>query len=83
MGSSIVGGSGVGDGTGKSFEFGENVGGLGRPDPLEDLQRLPQPVFGLGGAAAGQIAPAQTSQRLSFIPGSADLAGQVQGLLVV
>jgi hypothetical protein len=32
-------------------QFGGHVGGFGRADPLEDRQRLPQLVFGLGGVA--------------------------------
>ena len=44
--------------TGKCLEFGRNVGGLGGPDPLEDLQRLPQVVLGLGGMADGHGASA-------------------------
>ena len=64
------------------LQFRREVGGLGRADPKEGLQRLPQPVFCLGGAAVGQGAPAQASQGVSLIPGAADLAGQVQGLLV-
>jgi hypothetical protein len=68
--------------TGERLEFGGHLGGLGRPDLLEDLQRLPQHVFCLGGAVGGQGAPAQASQRFGLVPGAADLAGQVQGLLV-
>lgn len=67
---------------GESLEFGGDVGGLGRPDPLEDLQRLAQQVFGLGGVAGGQGAPAQAGQGVRLIPGAADLPGQVQRLLV-
>jgi hypothetical protein len=37
--------------TGKSLEFGGNVGGLGGPDPLEDFQCLPQQNPGLRGVA--------------------------------
>src|SRR5580658_2412828 len=62
--------------SGKGVQFGRHVGGFGRADPLEDLQRLPQPGFGLGGAAIGQGAPAQAGQRLSLVPGAVDLAGQ-------
>jgi hypothetical protein len=67
---------------GESFEFGGNLGGLGRPDLLEDLQRLPQHVSCPGGVVGGQSAPAQAGQRMSLIPGAAGLAGEVQGLLV-
>jgi hypothetical protein len=38
---------------GKRFEFGGDLGGLGRPDPLKDLQRLPEHVFCPGGVAGG------------------------------
>lgn len=65
-----------------SVQFAGNIGGIGRPDPLEDRQRLPQLVFCLGGVADGKSAPAQASQRVSLILGVADLAGQVQRFLV-
>jgi hypothetical protein len=38
---------------GEGVEFGGHVSGLSRTDPLEDFQRLPQPVLCLGGAADG------------------------------
>jgi hypothetical protein len=63
---------------GKRFE----LGGLGCPDRLEDIQRLPEHLFRPGGVAGGQGAPAQASQCMSLIPGAADLPGQAQGLLV-
>jgi hypothetical protein len=37
----------------EGVEFGGHVRGLGRTDPLEDFQRLAQPVLRLGGAAGG------------------------------
>jgi hypothetical protein len=60
---------------GKSFEFGRDAGGFGRADPLEDLQRLPQLVFCLGGMVGGTSAPAKADQRVGLIPGTADLPG--------
>lgn len=68
--------------TGERLEFGGNLGGLGRPDPLEELQRLPQHICCLGGVAGGQGAPAQAGQSVGLVPGAADLAGQVQRLPV-
>ena len=65
---------------GQGAQFAGKVGGFGRPDPLEDLQRLPQLVVCLGGVAGGKSAPAQASQRVGLIPGAADLAGQAQRL---
>jgi hypothetical protein len=67
---------------GPRVQFGGYVGGFGRADPLEDRQCLPQLVFGLGGAAGGRGAPAQAGQRVRFLQRDAELAGQVQGLLV-
>jgi hypothetical protein len=67
---------------GKTFEFGADVGGLRRPNPLEDLQRAAQPVFCLGGVAGRKSAPAQASQRVGLIPGAVDLPGKAQSLLV-
>jgi hypothetical protein len=64
------------------LEFGGNFGGLGRPDPLEDLQCLPQGRFCLGGMPGGQRAPAQVGQRVRLGPGAGDGAGLFQGLLV-
>jgi hypothetical protein len=55
---------------------------LVRAESLENPQRLPQPRFRLGGAAGRQGAPAQAGQRLRLVHGTADLAGQIQGLLV-
>ena len=63
-------------------EFGGQVGDLGRADPLEDLQCLLQLVACLGGMTDGSSAPAQSSQCVRLVPGAADLAGQVQRLLV-
>jgi hypothetical protein len=68
--------------TGKSLKLGGNLGGLGGPDPLEDLQRLPQVVLGLSGIADRKGAPAQARQCVSLIPRAADAAGQFEGLLV-
>jgi hypothetical protein len=62
---------------GESVEFGGHVSGLGRTDPLEDFQRLPQPVLCFGGAADGLCA-AQAGQCVSLVPGGADSAGQFQ-----
>ena len=67
---------------GEGVEFGGNAGGLGCTDPLEDLPRLPQACLRVGGVAGGQGAAAQAGQRMGLIPGTADLAGQVQGLPV-
>ena len=44
---------------GQRVEFGGNLGGLGRPDPLKDLQRLPQHAFSFVDGADGQQTPAQ------------------------
>jgi hypothetical protein len=49
---------------------------------MEDLPRLLQPRLRVGGSARGQGAAARAGQRLCFIQGTADLAGQVQGLPV-
>jgi hypothetical protein len=68
--------------TGQRVQLGGYAGGFGCADSLEDRQRLPQPVFGLGGAAGGPAAPAQAGQRVRLVQRTADLAGQVQGLLV-
>jgi hypothetical protein len=65
-----------------AWSSAETLGGLGCPDLLEDLQRLPEPVFCLGGVAGGQGASAKARQRVTLIPGSPDLPGQVQRLLV-
>jgi hypothetical protein len=67
---------------GGSVEFGGNVGGLGRADPLEYLRGLPQESFGVRGLAGGQGAAAQAGQRVSLGPGAGEGAGQFQGLLV-
>ena len=67
---------------GQRVQFGGYAGGVGRADPLQDRQRLPQPVFGVGGAAGGLGAPAQAGQRVRLLQRDAELAGQVQGLLV-
>jgi len=53
-----------------------------RANPLEDPQRLPQQGLGPGGVADGQGTPALAGQRVRLIPRAADLASQVQGLLV-
>ena len=66
----------------QGVQFDGKLSGFGGADPLEDLQRLAQPGFCLGGAAGGQGAPAQAGQCVRLVPGAADLAGQVQGLLV-
>jgi hypothetical protein len=63
-------------------QFPGDAGGPGRPYPPEDLHRLPQPVFCLGRTAGGQGAPAQAGHCAGLISGAADLAGQVQRLLV-
>ena len=42
---------------------------------LEDRQRVPQLVFGVGGAACGPGAPAQAGQRVRFLQDDAELAG--------
>ena len=65
-----------------SVEFGGNAGGLGRADPLEYLQGLPQEGLGLRGVAGGQGAAAQAGQCVSLGQGVSDGAGQFQGLLV-
>src|ERR1700729_2061682 len=78
----ITGGWGRIRRAGQGVEFGGYAGGFGRADPLEDCQRLPEPVFGLGGAAGGLGAPAQPGQRLRLFQGDAELAGHVQGLLM-
>ena len=67
---------------GKNVEFGGNADGLGGPDPLEDLQRLPQEGLGPRGVAAGLSASAQAGQCVSLVPGGDDGAGQCQSLLV-
>ena len=67
---------------GEGVQLGEQVRDLGRSDPLEDLQRLPQEFLRLRGVAGGQGAAAQASQRVRLVPGAGDCAGQVQGLLV-
>ena len=66
----------------RRVQFVGYAGSFGRADPLQDRQRLPQPVFGVGGAAGGLGAPAQPGQRVRLLQGDAELAGQVQGLLV-
>lgn len=43
---------------GEGVQFGEDVAGFGRADPLEYLQRLPQQGPGLGGVADGDGAAA-------------------------
>ena len=63
-------------------QFPGDAGGLSRPYPPGDLHRLPQPVFRLGGMAGGHGAPAQAGECVGLIPEAADLAGQVQRLLV-
>jgi len=68
--------------TGESAEFGANLGGPGRADPLEDLQCLPQSVCRLIGVIGGQNTSAQAGQCVGLVPGAAGLAGQVQGLPV-
>ena len=67
---------------GGSVEFGGNAGGLGRADPLEYLQGLPQEDLGLRGVAGGQGAAAQAGQCVRLGPGAGDGAGLFQGLLV-
>src|ERR1700678_749782 len=47
---------------GEGGQFAGAVPGLGGADPLEDLQRLPQVLGRLGGAAGGQGTPAQATQ---------------------
>ena len=66
----------------QGVQFGGDVSSFGRADALEDLQRLPHPGFGLSRAASGQGAPTQPGQRVRLVQRAADLAGQVQGLLV-
>jgi hypothetical protein len=46
-------------------ELGGHVGGLGRADPLEDFQGLPQHLCCLIGLAGGQGAAAQAGQCVS------------------
>ena len=62
-------------GPGEAVQFGGDVGGLGCADPLEDVPCLPQVLGGVGGAAAGQGAAAQSGQRVRLVPGAGDLAG--------
>jgi hypothetical protein len=49
-------------GLGEGGQFAGHVIGLGRADPLEDLQRLPQDGLGPGGVAGSQGAAAQADQ---------------------
>ena len=67
---------------GQRVQFGGHVGGFGRTDPLQDRQRVPQLVFGLGGAGRRPGRTGQAGQRVRLLQGDAELAGQVQGLLV-
>ena len=65
------------------MEFGGNAArGLGRADPLEDSQRIPQHLCCLFGVAGGQGAAAQAGQRASLGSGDGEGAGLFQGLLV-
>ena len=67
---------------GEGVEFGEYGGGFSRADPLEYHVCLPQQGFGSRGVAGGRSAAAQAGQRVGLVPGTADRAGQFQGLLV-
>ena len=67
---------------GGGVEFGRDAGGLGRANPLEYLQGLPQEGLGLRGVAGGQGAAAQAGQRASLGRGADVGAGLFQGLLV-
>ena len=67
---------------GDGVEFGGKAGGLGRADPLEYLQSLPQEGLGLRGVVGGQGAAAQGGQCVSLGPGAGDGAGLFEGLLV-
>src|SRR3984885_15166505 len=64
---------------GQRIQFGGHVGGFGRAGPLEDRQRVPELVLGVGGEAFGPGAPAQAGQRVRLLEGDAGPAGQVQG----
>jgi hypothetical protein len=69
-------------GLGEGGQFAGDVAGLGRPDPLKDLQRASQRFLSLGGLARGQGTPPKAGQRVRLVPVAGDGAGQVQGLLV-
>jgi hypothetical protein len=69
-------------GLGEGGQFAGDVAGLGRADPLEDLQGLLQEGLGLLVVAVGQGAAAQAAQRVRLDPGASKSAGQVQGLPV-
>jgi hypothetical protein len=56
--------------------------GVSRSDPLEYHVCLPQQGLGSRGVAGGRSAAAQAGQRGGLAPGTADRAGQFQGLLV-
>jgi hypothetical protein len=60
--------------SGRDAQFRGQASGFGRANALEDLQRLPQPGFSLGGTADGQGAPAQSRQGVRLAPGVAGLA---------
>jgi DNA-binding transcriptional ArsR family regulator len=66
--------------SGEGVQFGGQVLGLGRADPLEDLQGLPQQALGPGGLAGGQGAAAQAGQCDRLVPGGADFTGQIARL---
>jgi hypothetical protein len=56
--------------------------GVSRSDPLEYHVCLSQQGLGSRGVAGGRSAVAQAGQRGGLAPGTADRAGQFQGLLV-
>jgi hypothetical protein len=64
-------------GPGEAVQFGSDGGGLGCAGPVEDFPCLAQARDRIDRAASGQGTATQASQRLSFVPGGRDLAGQV------
>ena len=57
-------------GLGKGGQFAGDAAGVGRADPLEDLQGLPQYFVCPGGGASGQGASAQAGQCVRLIKGA-------------
>jgi hypothetical protein len=65
---------------GEGRQLGGQLRCLGRADPLEDLQRLPQQGLALYGVAADQGTAAQAGQCVRLVPGACGIAGGVQGV---
>jgi hypothetical protein len=59
-------------------EFGGNVAGLSRADPVEDLPRLAQAGPSLGRVARGQGAAARAGTERAPLPGTFDFPGSRQ-----